>query len=443
MTAMSIFQRLLCVLGTLVTLSALAADAGQRGWIQGSWVNLRASADTRAEVIDHLVVNTEVAIKSRQGDWCEIAVEGRAVRGFISCKLLGDAPVTLAAVGGDAETTGNAPRAFWLAPSAQRLMAAGTHFWRKLLTEAQRAKEEVSFDGTQTYDSGNPPKIVRYPVPEFEAMKTLMKTGVVAAPENRPAAARWSEIASRLPQQDNDNFNVLGIYLTGVALTLARQIKPAPVAPSLFKRETELASRSTSVEQLSAQFGIVERLRILGGPQWMFYRNENPCVIGAWDIGSYELTLDKPVVEYVIGRQGLAAASLWHARMKHDIAEDPGSCTEGMGFPRRGTEPLKGYPAVKDPLVWIYTPEALPYKKANIKRYAKRIPPQPGDRPAWQDYSLNLVVSHEIDLDGDGIADLAVWEGLPAGAEATVRFVLANIAGEWYLIEADSYTECT
>lgn len=438
--------QLLCVLTAVLPISASGADEDKHRWVQGSWVNLRASAATQAEVIDHLIVNTEVLILSRQGEWCEVSVKDRLVRGFMTCKLIGERPVTLAGASSNDETTGNAARAFWLAPSAQRLMAAGSYFWSKLLSERQRAREEINFDGNQTYDEKNPPKILRFAAPEFEAMKALMKNGVIAASENRPPAVKWSEIAKQLPRDDSDSVQFEGIYLYGNALSLARLVSPAPVAPSLFKRVTDLAARSVTTEQLSAQFGIVERMRVVGGPQWVFFRHDNPRVAGYWDLGSYELALEKPVVEYVIGRRGLASAKLWHTRTKHDIAADEG-CTEGMGFQEQGVESLKGYPVVKDPLVWIYTPEALPYKKVAIKRYAKRISAQASGKPAWQVYQLDLIVAHEIDLDGDGIVDLAVWEGMPAnaasGAEITVRFVLANIAGEWHLIEADSYTECT
>jgi hypothetical protein len=61
---------------------------------------------------------------------------------------------------------------------------------------------------------------------------------------------------------------------------------------------------------------------------------------------------------------------------------------------------------------------------------------------------------YEIDLDGDGIPDLFIREmtgGLvlepspnPDQDEFfTQRVVWANIAGEWHLLDMDSYGECT
>lgn len=413
-------------------------------WVHGSWVNLRAAPTTKAEVIDRLVVNTPIKLQSTQGDWCEITTNDKPLRGFLGCKFLGEKPLTLADLGAD-EYRVNAPRAFWLAPSARRLMAAGTHFRDTLLTERQREREEFRYENNEPFDLSKPPGFVRYPVPEFDAMKDLMKKGVIAAQENRPGSMKWAEIIQQLPKDNTGYIHSQGFYLYDYQLSLARFATPKPVGPSLFKRTTDLATSGATIENLSAQFGIIERLRILGGPKWVHSRHNNPGVAGYWDMGSFELTLDKPVFEYVIGRQGLAAAARWDkATEKHAIDADEG-CSEGMNLAMRATDPVPGYPNVKDPLVWIFTPELLPYKKVSIKRSAKRLPPLTSGKPDWQEHSLELIVIHEIDLDGDGIADLLVWEGMAPhfGSEVATRMVLANIAGEWHLIEAYSYSECT
>lgn len=411
-------------------------------WVHGSWVNLRAAPTTKAEVIDRLVVNTPITLQSTQGDWCEITTNDKPLRGFLGCKFLGEKPLTLADLGTD-EYLVNAPRAFWLAPSARRLMAAGTHFRNTLLTERQREREEFRYENNEPFDLSKPPGIVRYPAPEFDAMKDVMKKGVIAAQEYRPGSMRWAEVM--LPDDNTRSVNANAIYIYQHGLSLARIVTPKPVAPSLFKHITDLAPRSATLENLSAQFGIIERLRVLGGPKWVNFRHENPRVAGYWDMGSFELTLDKPVFEYVIGRQGLAAAARWDkATEQHAIDAEEG-CSEGMNFGMRATDPVPGYPKVKDPLVWIFTPEPLPYKKVSIKRSAKRIPPSTSGKPEWQEHTLELIVIHEIDIDNDGIADLSVWEGMAPrfGSEVATRMVLANIAGEWHLIEADSYSECT
>lgn len=421
---------------------ALAAENSR--WVHGSWVNLRTAPSAKAEVIDRLVVNTEVTLLSIQGDWCEITSNDKPIRGFLGCKFLGEAPLTLADLGSD-EYRANAPRAFWLAPSARRLMAAGRHFWNTLLTERQREREEFRYENNEPFDLSRPPGFVRYPVPEFDAMKDLMKRGVIAAQENRPGSMNWGEVIQQLPNDNTGSFQSQGFYLYDYQISLARFATPKPVGPSLFKRTTDLATSGTTIENLSAQFGIIERLRILGGPKWVHSRHNNPGVAGYWDMGSFELTLEKPVFEYVIGRQGLAAAARWdNATEKHAIDAEEG-CSEGLNLATRATAPMPGYPKVKDPLVWIFTPEPLPYKKVSIKRSAKRLLPAASGKPDWQEHSLELIITHEIDLDGDGIADLSVWEGMAPrfGSEVATRMVLANIAGEWHLIESSSYSECT
>ena len=426
-------------------------------WVQGSWVNLRAAPSAKAPVVSRLIVNTEASLLAEQGDWCEVAAAAQETRGFMSCKLLGAAPLTLDDIDAKPDANGklnprySPTRAFWLAPSAARLKTAGEHFWSSMLSEAQRSRE--AYEGNQPdmpeFDEAKPPKIVRYPVPEFDAMKALMKEGVIAAPENRPPFIKWEEILQRVRDSENDPYASVGVsslWLYDYARKLALAGNITPVRPSFFKRAEELAPRVATIEGLSSQFGITERMRILSGPKWAFFRHDTQRVHGYWDLGSFELTLEKPVVEYVIGRQGLASASQWLPVEKHDITAD-GSCEEGMDFALRGKMPLAGYPKVKDPLIWIHTPEALPFKKVAVKRFAKRIPPSRSELPAWQRRDLSLVVMHDIDVDGDGIADLAVWEGMPAGggygAEVATRLVLANIAGEWFLIEASTYTECT
>lgn len=432
------------VLSLVLELPGHALATENSRWVHGSWVNLRTAPSTKAEVIDRLVINTEITLQSTQGDWCEITINGKPLRGFLGCKFLGEKPLTLADLGPD-EYRANAPRAFWLAPSARRLMAAGIHFRDTLLTERQRQREEFHFENNEPFDIDKPPGIVRYPVPEFDAMKDLMRKGVIAAQENRPGSMKWTELIQQLPNDSNGSFQSQGLYLYGYQVSLARFATPKPVGPSLFKRTTDLATRSAAIENLSAQFGIIERLRILGGPKWVHQRHNDPGVAGFWDMGSFELTLDKPVFEYVIGRQGLAAAVRWNnATEKHAIDADEG-CSEGINLAMRATTPVPGYPKVKDPLVWIFTPEPLPYKKVSIKRSARRLPPPATDKPDWQEHSLELIVIHEIDLDNDGIADLSVWEGMSPrfGSEVGTRIVLANIAGEWHLIEADSYSECT
>jgi hypothetical protein len=440
----------------LVVTPALAAETADVRWVHGSWVNVRATASPKDAVIARLTANTQVRLLSRQGPSCEIASKLPETRGFMACSLLGEQPLLLADVGtppldGDKPNPRYSPtRAFWLAPSVVRLQAAGDYFWSTMLSAAQQKKERPFLyrepqESEPPFDWNKRPNPVRFPVPEFDAMKDLLKNGIVAAPERRPVITKWSELKQAVTDSRPDRMPV-GIYIDESALALMREGKLTPVKASLFKRADELAPRFASVEQISAQFGIKERLRVLSGPKWVHFRHEEPYIKGNWDMGSFEIVLDEPVFEFMVGRRGLASARQWTATDIQKVDAE-GGCEEGFGLPLKAARRLPDYPQVKDPLVWFYVPKALPYKKVSIKTYAKRLDPKTDKNASGQNAQFTLLVMRDIDLDSDGVADLAVWEGMRAvtssGDMLALRIIFANIAGEWHLLDAESVTECS
>jgi hypothetical protein len=455
-----------CLVSGALAVPSYAAEPSGLRWVHGSWVNVRTTASPSGAVVDRITTNTQVNLVSEQGEWCEIISKKPKIQGFMACHLLGKQPLSLSEVGTPPPPGGTDPRysptrAFWLAPSVVRLLEAGQFFWSTMLNETQRGKEDSSTYGDhQPTEAGitlpkfnweQRPQPVRFPIPEFEAMKTLLQAGVVAAPERRPAIIRWSALKQVSPEQGREAFMFSGKWFEQGTLRLMQQGKLDPVKPSLFKRVEELAPPSVSVEELSAQFGIRERMRVLSGPKWVHFRHENPRVVGSWDIGSLEITLEKPVIEYVIGRQGLAAAAEWTATDKQDVEAESG-CTQGFAWTQRAHRRLSDYPQVRDPLVWFYTAYPLPYKKAAIKTYAQRLVAEDSGHRSGQGSPYALLVMHEIDLDGDGIPDLSVWEGMGksqmgGGPDAddmmVLRMIFANIAGEWHFLDAESYGECT
>jgi hypothetical protein len=441
------------LLFVLLALSSFAAESADSRWVHGSWVNVRSAASSKGDVVARLTANTPVTVLADQGEWCEISAKAPEVLGFMACKLLGNKPLLLSDVGtappygSKADPRYSPTRAFWIAPSVARLGAAAEFFWSTMLSDTQRQKERPE----RIEDWNQQPAPVRFPIPEFDAMKALLQNGIVAAEERRPAIIRWSELKRETAGKSEESFLYSGRWIDAGGLALMRQGRLDPVKPSMFKRVEDLAPAGATVEELSAQFGIRERLRVLSGPQWVHHRNDGPVVAGMWDIGSYEIALGEPVIEYVVGRGGLAAAMEWTPSDTQDVQADHG-CESGFGLAPKSLRPLPDYPRVKDPLVWIYTPKALPYKNVAIKVFAKRFEPQADSRRSGQGSAFTLLVMHEIDLDGDGIADLMAWEGMGrlvmdggpnAGDTATLRIYFANIAGEWYLLNLDTFTECT
>ncbi|MDR2637504.1 MAG: hypothetical protein LBB55_04125, partial [Zoogloeaceae bacterium] len=179
-------------------------------WVWGSWVNVRESADAQGTVINHVTTNTKVEAEAREGGMCEIewgTAEAKK-HGFVTCRLVGKRPLTL-----EEATKGNnplynreslantlkfnpqysPPRAFWISPSMRALINVGEYFERTLLSGKQDDLERGGFE----YTPDKLPPIVRYPVPEFEAMKALLEKGIVAGSSEDPPLLDCSQIRAR------------------------------------------------------------------------------------------------------------------------------------------------------------------------------------------------------------------------------------------------------
>lgn len=435
--------------------AVIAADAATR-WVHGSWVHVRAAATAGAPVRGQVTANTPVRLLRQQDSFCEIGGPG-VPQGFLPCRLLGAQPLDLARIGTPYRPDGgpnpdySAPRAFWVAPSVSRLTEAGEHFWQTLLSADQRRLERLQDLPPQESAASAPPapRLLRYAVPEFEAMKALLKAGVVAAPEQAPPPLPWRELRARVAQ--GQGILEVGHFWFGAEeRALLRQAEPRPARPSLFRQAGELAGPSASVEALSARFGVKERIRILRGPRWGVMEGKDfiPMYDGAWDIGQLEAVLEQPVVEHAIGRQGLLSAAGTRAAQVFHPNGGSVYCTEGFVQRRRGEQALPGRPRVKDALWWFYTAAPLPYTQVTLQ--SRRIalpPPAPG---ADEAATYRQLVMHEIDLDGDAAADLAVWEGwrppmIGDGGEprAMLKLAFVNLAGQWHLLDAEHAGECT
>jgi hypothetical protein len=184
------------LLFVLLALSSFAAESADSRWVHGSWVNVRSAASSKGDVVARLTANTPVTMLTDQGEWCEISAKTPEVHGFMACKLLGNKPLLLSDVGtappygSKADPRYSPTRAFWIAPSVARLGAAAEFFWTTMLSDAQRKAERP--DDLVVMDQRTAP--VRFPIPEFDAMKALLQNGIVAAEERRPAIIRWSEL---------------------------------------------------------------------------------------------------------------------------------------------------------------------------------------------------------------------------------------------------------
>ncbi len=419
--------------------AALApAQPNTTQYVQGSWVNVRGTAAADGPILTRLTTNSPVQLQATGPRACEVSFGTPAQRGFIACALLGPRPLALADVelptgpDGTPNPAASPLRAFWIAPSAARLVAAGDHFWQTQLKPAQQAAER-QFENTPTASPDKPAPLVRFAVPEFEAMKEKLKVGVVAGNDAPGVWPEWGTAET-----------ATSFY--GAANGLLRVQLPA-VKPSLFRDARQLDGPTSDVEGVSERFRVRERIKVLRGPSWgvsearEFYARYD----GAWDVGAMEVALEQPVVEHVVGRNGLMGAA--HTRLVTQLnphGSDNG-CPDGLSWRSRGDTPLPGRPRVKSPLFHFLVPQALTFTQADIRSQTLRVTDAPDD----QDYErITRLVLHLVDLDADGVPDFALLEGWRPGylntqVRGTDRVLLANIAGRWRLLATDHYVECT
>jgi hypothetical protein len=436
---------MLSVFAILLPCSASTAEK----WVHGSWVNVRETVETQSVVIEHVTTNTKVDVVAEQGKTCEI-VWGEAKRGFVPCGLLGEKALTLkeVMVGWDyyrleslEESLKRNPnyspvRAFWIAPSAEALFAVGEYFEQTLLSRTQQNLEHGRKENGEDYcpDSPGtcypadfkPPKLVRYPVPEFEAMKALLAQGiVVAAPTEYPPLLTCQQILT--DERDNDHswhiFSMKGphISVTEACNYGGWELFLPTIRPSFFKNNKDILPGNVDIEQISFHFGIVERGRVTRTPSWKLGYCGQGYYSGAWDIGRYELTLDKPVVEHVIGRNGQVGAYQW-TQQQHSDEEWLICDSTPLLWQRRGKTLLSGT-AIKDAdaLFWFQTPAALPFQNVKISQRTL-------DKELFNEV-------YEIDFDSDGIVDFVYLEN----RAVEMRLVIVNINGEWFPFEWDEH----
>jgi hypothetical protein len=157
----------------IATVSAQAPAS--HAYVQASRVAVRAQPSATAAVADYLTTNADVEIEERNGEWCRI--RSGTIRGFMACRLLGNAKLTIEAIDAKLREPKLPPRValdwesrgFWVSPSLARLVAVGYRIEDDYLTPARKRAESMT---------GN---LARPPNAEFDAMKRRLGKGVVAA----------------------------------------------------------------------------------------------------------------------------------------------------------------------------------------------------------------------------------------------------------------------
>ncbi len=417
-------------------------------YVQGSWVNLREAAQPQARVVAQVPANTVMQQLTERDGWCAVLYAGDArlgpplpapLQAHVACNLLADQPLTLAQAGKDAA------RAFWVAPSPNRLRAYGNALPRPAALHINALAKTHALDTP-----------VQYPQrPEWEAAKKLLRAGVLLRPEQEIDRGQPVNPLDdvKLATRARDN-------IPAVAPLAAQPVLPA-VSPSYFRTHAGVALlHETDADGLAAVSGARASVIPTGAPVGRFARHSGPeieYVTGFWDVGTADLAFAPPLTIYAITHQGLVGAHTVRQRV-WDISNDAHYCGghyPGRGFddPGEEAEPVRGYAKLSDTaqvLARLVLPGKLPPDavKARSKRYATSwlMPADPPYRPKPERKNTAVTV-HEIDLDRDGVADILRID-VPSPGSMSYEPVFefrwyVNVNGQWFRAGVWVDEECT
>jgi hypothetical protein len=454
-------------------------------WIVGSWVDVRATPLENGEVVTRLKVNTEVhadGVVSRTG-FCGIAW-GDGQHGFVTCESLGDRALRIEDIANyylpDGRTKNPAyspTRAFWLEPSLERLWAAGQYFESKFLSDEERAKEQA-LDGA--WDTKPIPK--RSTIPEYEAMKAVMRNGIVGVfPTLEPSRfsllsrklAPWEELKALAEAGDPSNQNSMYNELRSLQLnwgyrdpsvSLLRAIELPIVGASLFKHENEIGRPLATTEEISAKFAIPYQATVLTGPQWIPGGHYNgPYVFGAWDAGAIETKLTREVFKHTLYASGKIVSERDTVKggkqPPHDA--DDSECNLGFSLGDASPQVWKALPSfVPKPvsveagdakLFYFYSKVPLQYTQSKGTEQVRSFDAEASQLDVdvkFNTAGFTSATERYFDVDLDGVMDLLMWEGTgwskqeihdPGGELPHYRMIFMNIDAKWYLLAVDEF----
>lgn len=463
----------LVVTGVACGMAAAAEPEGLPRWVQGSWVNVREAGHAKAPVVTQLVANTLVRLLEAPSAggvadaFCRIRW-GQDQQGWMACALLGEAPLRIEDVSrnqlapGQPNPAYSPLRAFWLQPSLERLVEVAEHLRQTRLSRQQLAAETVD----ERFVWERRPALKRVEIPEFEAMKSLLRQGVVEPAALHPepgidwetlkAAAQAAERAPSGAIEDGVLLRRLekvgARFFHPAAALMLRQIELPAIQPSRFGAvATQLGPATATAEQLSAQFQRPYTVGFRGKPQWETSESSGPYIRGWWDIGEMQVGLLAPLQQVQVSVNG--RVSQGPSRAERSFWG--GDCREGFRYsgPPEPTWPAAGLAqrGADWPLLRLYSPTPWPLREARVQLSERRaLRTQHPQLPAYNRHEI----VHEaqwlsLDLDHDGQPDLLVWEGwrpdvgdpgLKPGP--SLRLVFANAAGRWSLLYVDEYQSC-
>lgn len=435
---------------TLVATSFPARAEPVPMWVSGSMVNVRARPDPNAEVLTRLTTNAAVSMLGQQGKFCEVSWNA-GEHGFVACSLLESKPQSIE------DLDGYPLRAFWVEPSFARLLQAGHAIRDMMLTEKQISTETPPLTSedmldTEKFDTKKPPALKRFPVPEFDAMKDLMKKGVVAPKSLWVQPPSWEAVSSAVAGADADSGGGINelMELRGerwwlgnerIDVDLYQQIKLPAALPSYFRGLEGVGRPSATAQELSAQFKVPHRIRVMSKPHWVIPNYGNPYVYGAWDIGGVEIQLSNPLYEISIDKTGKTSASTTNAPELHEENNDTDS--EGQSRP---------FVVDWSKAVAVFrSREPLHFGKVKVTTSKQTLKAAASKDEDYRASHFTSAVMRTIDLDGDGKPDLIALDALrkadcgeaPNGGDfVALKITFINANGRWFVLDMDTRSDC-
>lgn len=496
------------LLSGLHTLSnqAVAAPVDGARWVSGVNVNLRSEASLDAVIIKRLAINTQVKLTLTPGEgskFCQVETLS-SEKGFVACQYLSVKAITHEQVSSETSSSGkpnsdfNPERAFWLKPSASELIAFAGHLTVTRLTPAQlnaeaaRKPQDFKFD-EKSNQTILEPILQRPKVPELEAMKEHLAKGIVAPRAEQPliayknlqklekletslstnikqkASRNPAEIARASEELEKFKNSILdnSYYQTGYfeeLVALSKHISLPKVATSYFTHAREVVPPGAQAEQVSAAFSVPHTVQTSSGPRWLPGGHYGDIHIGgAWDFGIVKVQLAQPVKRTTIFRSGKLEVNDDRLLRSWYISDDSDeSCPPGFAFGKPSvnmstdnikyddkqqiTKVIPRTPYFGNALFHFYTSDQIKTDRAQIKHIRSNRGFSLEKNPGVQPFSSSELML--VDLDLDGIADLAVWEGTgqssneihaPVREDPYLRLFFVNIKGEWFYFDRDEY----
>jgi hypothetical protein len=292
-------------------------------------------------------------------------------------------------------------------------------------------------------------------------MKQTLAKGVVAPKRfwQRPVA--WTRVIAGAKavdlRDDRVESNLPAPGETVQYLRMDLQIPLPPVKASHFKHLEEVGRPSANAHDLSAEFGVPYETHIVNAAHWVDAHYSRPYVSGAWDVGTVKVKLPKPVYETTLDSTKALEVVATAGSVSIDASqEDDGECAStGEWAISRSKVSVKGNAEDSTrtayPVALFRTKDPIDIHLSKIDSIDVSLTMPPGiEIPADSDLASRIFKRGRlisVDLDGDGIPDVALWEAFHTSATwgkegLFYRRVFVNVGGAWYVLDTDELLEC-